>query len=193
MNEACFGQTCPINSNSSLLPILPEFDGDYGSYLKMDYSINCDSAEHKFYQMYALGCCLVFPIGVPSMYYFLLRRVKNLIDPGQKRLSFELGEEAGLQAALEERERLEEENEDLQGYSFLYGSFEPMFWWFEILDTIRKLVLTGGLIFLGPGTTEQIAISMIICLAALRIFSGFKPFIKESHDQFSEVAQWQVR
>jgi len=175
------------------LTLLPEFDGDYGSYLKMDYSINCDSAEHKFYQMYALGCCLVFPIGVPSMYYFLLRRVKNLIDPGQKRLSFELGEEAGLQAALEERERLEEENEDLQGYSFLYGSFEPMFWWFEILDTIRKLVLTGGLIFLGPGTTEQIAISMIICLAALRIFSGFKPFIKESHDQFSEVAQWQVR
>jgi len=75
----------------------------------------------------------------------------------------------------------------------LYGSFEPMFWWFEILDTIRKLVLTGGLIFLGPGTTEQIAISMIICLVALRIFSGFRPFIKDRHDQFSELAQWQVR
>ena len=144
-----------------------------------------------------MRCCFVAvqfsPIGVPLMYYFLLHRLKNLIDLGQKRPSFELGEEAGLQAALVERERQEEENEDLQGVSFLYGSFEPMFWWFEILDTIRKLVLTGGLIFLGPGTTEQIAISMIICLAALRIFSGFKPFIKESHDQFSEVAQWQVR
>ncbi|GMI00164.1 hypothetical protein TrLO_g11697 [Triparma laevis f. longispina] len=132
-----------------------EFDSNYGGYLKMDYSINCDSAEHKFYSMCA---------------WLLLR----------------------LEAALEERKRLEEENEDLQGLLFLYGSFEPMFWWFEILDTIRKLVLTGGLIFLGPGTTEQIAISMIICLAALRIFSGFKPFIKDSHDQFSEVAQWQV-
>ena len=159
----------------------------------MDYSINCDSAEHKFYQAYALGCCLVFPIGVPSMYYFLLRRMKNLIDPGQKRLCFELGEEAGLQAALEERKRNEEENDTLAAFSFLYSTYEPMFWWFEVLDTIRKLVLTGGLIFLGPGTTEQIAISMIICLAALRIFSGYKPFIKESHDRFSEVAQWQVR
>ncbi|GMH98216.1 hypothetical protein TrVE_jg14258 [Triparma verrucosa] len=34
--------------------------------------------------------------------------------------------------------------------------------------------------------------SMIICLCALRIFSGFKPFVKESHDKFSEVSQWQV-
>ena len=83
------------------MTLLLEFDGDYGSYLRMDYSINCDSAEHKFYQAYALLlCCFVAvqfsPIGVPLMYYFLLHRLKNLIDLGQKRLSFELGEEAGF-------------------------------------------------------------------------------------------------
>ena len=56
----------------------------------------------------------------------------------------------------------------------------------QIVETMRKLILTGGLIFLGPGTSEQIAISIIICLCALRIFSGFKPFVKESHDRFIE-------
>jgi hypothetical protein len=79
------------------------------------------------------------------MYYFLLHRLKNLIDLGQKRLSFELGKEAGLQAALVEREWQEEENEDLQGVSFLHGSFEPIFWWFEILDTIRRTAIEDGL------------------------------------------------
>ncbi len=95
-----------------------------------------------------MRCCFVAvqfpPIGVPLMYYFLLHRLKNLIDLGQKRLSFELGEEAGLQAALVERERQEEENEGLQGVLFLCGSFEPIFWWFEILDIIRRTTIADG-------------------------------------------------
>ncbi|GMH69242.1 hypothetical protein TrST_g1107 [Triparma strigata] len=169
-----------------------DFDGDYGSYLKVDYSIDCDSAEHKKYVTYACACCAVFPIGVPLMYFFLLRRVKSLLDPGQKQLCFSKGEEEGLKAALEERERLEQEHEDLASLSFLYSAYEPECWYFEIVETMRKLVLTGGLIFLGPGTSEQIAISMIICLGAIRIFSGFKPYVKQSHDSFSEVSQWQV-
>lgn len=70
--------------------------------------------------------------------------------------------------------------------------YEPKCWYFEIVETGRKLILTGGLIFLGPGTRTQIAISIVICLCALRIFSGFKPFLKESHDRFSEMSQWQV-
>ena len=51
------------NSNPYFMTLLLEFDGDYGSYLRMDYTINCDSAEHKFYQAYALllCCCAIFP------------------------------------------------------------------------------------------------------------------------------------
>lgn len=96
-----------------------DFDGDYGSYLKVDYSIDYDSAEHGKYVTYACVCCAVFPIGVPLMYFFLLRRVKTLLDSGQKQLCFERGEEEGLKAALEERERHEHESEDLASLSFL--------------------------------------------------------------------------
>ena len=30
------------------------FDSGYGSYLKVDYSINCASEEHSFYETYAI-------------------------------------------------------------------------------------------------------------------------------------------
>ncbi|GMH72179.1 hypothetical protein TL16_g05850 [Triparma laevis f. inornata] len=87
-----------------------DFDGDYGSYLKVDYSIDCDLDDHKWYIMYAGGCCMVlFPIGVPLMYFF----------------------------------------------------------YFEILETGRKLVLTGGLIFLRPGTRMQVV--FLVMLSALMI------------------------
>ncbi|GMI02740.1 hypothetical protein TrST_g12665, partial [Triparma strigata] len=71
-------------------------------------------------------------------------------------------------------------------------SYEPKYFWFEIFDTIRKQILTGGLVVLGSGTLSQIIISMLLCLASMRVFAGCKPFIKERVDQFSEMSQWQI-
>lgn len=37
-------------------------------FLRGDYSIDCDSAEHQFFQMYAIMMIFVWPIGVPMIY-----------------------------------------------------------------------------------------------------------------------------
>ncbi|GMH86979.1 hypothetical protein TL16_g10710 [Triparma laevis f. inornata] len=84
-----------------------DFHGGYGSYVKVDYSIDCDSANHRFFELYAYACIGVYPIGVPLMQFFLLKRMRHLLNLGQKRLVFEMGERAGLKAALEERDRLD--------------------------------------------------------------------------------------
>lgn len=70
-----------------------DFDGGYGSYLKVDYSINCDGTEHKVFNIYALACIAVYPIGIPLMYFLLLRRERHLLDPGQRHFTFQLGSE----------------------------------------------------------------------------------------------------
>ena len=71
-------------------------------------------------------------------------------------------------------------------------AYEPKYFWFEIFETLRKLALTGFLVFLVPGTAVQIVISMIMSFAAMRVYSGCAPFIEDSHDRFSEVAQVQL-
>ena len=70
----------------------------------MDYSIDCNTSEHKMYSIYAGVMILVFPFGIPLMYYFLLKSVKDKLDPGQERFTVELGSaSAGLEKALSER------------------------------------------------------------------------------------------
>jgi hypothetical protein len=88
-----------------------EFD-DGTRWLKGDLSIDCDSATHKFFEygrasaktprhrfalpsqqltllacrFYAAGMILVFPVGIPAMYFALLYKSKGLLDRGQAKL-----------------------------------------------------------------------------------------------------------
>ena len=169
-----------------------EFDGDYGSFLKADYSIDCGSDEHALFWWYAVAMIFCYPIGIPLMYYGLLRKVKHLLDPGQMdgRVIADT-EELRLEKALEIR-KSNENNPSLKRLAFLYQAYEPWCWWFEIVETLRKLALTGGLLFLKPGTASQIIIAMFMCLGAIRIYAGYAPFIDEFPDYLSEVAQWQL-
>ena len=128
-----------LSSLSSLPPLLllylfsfacRFFDGDYGSFLKVDYSIDCDSEGHKFYEAYAGLMILIYPVGIPLMYFILLYRRRDELDPGQERFTHELGsEEAGMKKAIAERERLMLADPSLASLSFLFGAYEPKCWW----------------------------------------------------------------
>jgi len=76
--------------------------------------------------------------------------------------------------------------------SFLYATYEPQCWWFEVFETLRRLVLTAGVSFFKPGTAVQIIFSIILSLGSMRVYSGFKPFIDEKLDLLSELMQWQM-
>ncbi|GMH57983.1 hypothetical protein TL16_g02514 [Triparma laevis f. inornata] len=169
-----------------------DFDGTYGSFLKVDYSIYCASDEHLMYELYAKVCILIYPMGIPLMYIWLLRRARKCLDPGQKHREGRYGIDEGMRRAIEERERREEDDPQIRSLAFLYDSYEPKFYWFEVVETLRKLMLSGGLVLLGPGTVSQVIISIFICLASIRIFSGCEPYIEYKVDVFMEMSQWQI-
>ncbi|GMH67399.1 hypothetical protein TL16_g04669 [Triparma laevis f. inornata] len=62
-----------------------EFDSAYGRFLKVDYSINSNDPTHKAYAIYAGVMVLVYPIGIPLLYWWQLKEAqsKMLLDPGQ--------------------------------------------------------------------------------------------------------------
>ena len=66
------------------------FDVDVGSparWLKTDYSINCDDSSHVRYEAYAGVMIIVYPVGIPLLYIWLLVMARNDLDPvGQKKL-----------------------------------------------------------------------------------------------------------
>ena len=70
--------------------------------------------------------------------------------------------------------------------AFLYKSCEPACYAFEVFETVRKLILTGGLVFMRPGTAVQIIAAMLLCLGSMRVYAAYKPFIDGEIDILSE-------
>ncbi|GMH70768.1 hypothetical protein TL16_g05490 [Triparma laevis f. inornata] len=167
------------------------FDEDYGRFLKVDYGIDCESPKHKFYEVYAVVFIVLYLVGVPVLYLYSLRKVRKLLDPGQNQYESRYGVDEGMRAAVDVRKRNEEEHLDIKSLAFLYDSYEPKYYWFEVVETLRKLMLSGGLVILGKSLGQIIA-SMLICLGSMRVFAGCEPYIEYNVDIFNEMSQWQI-
>lgn len=54
---------------------------DDGSYwLRADFSIRCYTRTHYLMMIYAVGMSCVYPLGIPALYYVLLRRHRATLD-----------------------------------------------------------------------------------------------------------------
>ncbi|GMI40527.1 hypothetical protein TeGR_g4099, partial [Tetraparma gracilis] len=268
-----------------------EFD-DGKRWLKGDLSIDCDSTTHKLFEYYAMGMILVFPVGIPAMYFALLYKAKGLLDRGQAKLvntkmvkfveeieeetagedkeavgdeyiaqplvvhiydfiteqgkieeavkkgdiileddwvsslndehkpllefiahesnvcrifwhfredtqtvlgvEVILSEEGAKKEALRRRAADEEAHSKLGRMKFLYQAYEPKCWWFEVFETLRRLLLTGGQIILNPGTPSQIVLNLIICIFSMKMYAKYNPFVNAKADKLAEIAQYQL-
>jgi hypothetical protein len=61
-------------------------------YLDADLFVKCDSSEHQWYQTFAWGMVVVFPVGLPIIYFIMLYPHRHHIAIGDthhiKHLSF---------------------------------------------------------------------------------------------------------
>ena len=72
---------------------------------------------------------------------------------------------------------------DLRGApGFFYSSYERKYFWFEGPDLIRKFLLVAGLALFEPGSTVQLMLAQLVCLAYLAAVLNLAPYKKESVD-----------
>lgn len=76
--------------------------------------------------------------------------------------------------------------------SLLFVIYEPRCWYFEIFECVRRLSLSGLLVFYAPGTPYQCITGTLICVVYLRIYASYKPFIEAKNTTIAELCQWQV-
>jgi len=58
----------------------------------------------------------------------------------------------------------------------LFLSYEPRYYWWEVLELFRKLLLTGLIIFIMPETPTQLAVGCLITLAFMVLYSYAQPY-----------------
>jgi len=132
------------------------------SYLKSDFTRQCYDATWKKYLGWNVVMILLYPIGVPLWFFYLLWRYrKRFQEPG---VLLELG--------------------------FLYDGYDKHVWWFELVDMTHKLILTSILAFFP--SDAQLPFGMCICILYLIIILLAKPYQRKGDDRLHLFAQVEI-
>jgi hypothetical protein len=137
------------------------------SYLREDYSKECDSDSHAQAEQFASASIMLVSVGLILVYAALLWPHRAVLRTG---------------ATIVKRA----DTKRLTELSFLYSDFRgPMFYW-EVVDSARKLLLTGVVVFMQEDSLVRPVWGIMICLGYLALLLECKPY-KAPEDNFLAV------
>jgi len=147
-------------------------------FMTADYSMSCQSSRYHSAYYWAVAMIFVYPIGVPLIFFILLYSGKE--DITYRRVS--------LRSDLKRKER-EVRLDAIRG---LYGAYKPEYWYWEVLETVFRLSLTGFLVLVNQGSASQIIVGMCIALAYSQIIFAVKPFDENELNTAKIISLWQI-
>jgi hypothetical protein len=166
---------------------------DGKKYLVADASVECGTDTHNSYVIYAGFMILLYPIGIPAYYAYHLTYNYHLINPPTALVVRE--EEVDIVSAAviqEEKIKLRGDYEKIQGISFLYDSYLPECWYFEVIECFRRLALTAMPVIFLRSTVLQIVLVLITSLAFSALYMELRPFVNKSDNRVAIISQWSV-
>jgi hypothetical protein len=138
-------------------------------------------------------------LGIPSLYLYLLYSAKDEIinrateskekDDDGKKLEKESNgkgdEESAMESSKEgsadtnavEPTEMSPATERLQ---FLWGAYQPRLWYWEVIETTRKLMLTAVLSVCAPGSPKQTVFGILMSFGYIRLYSFYRPYQEDS-------------
>eukprot|EP00854_Cymbomonas_tetramitiformis_P002339 gene2339-3066_t len=84
---------------------------------------------------------------------------------------------------FEEREKLA-----ITRVGFLIDMYHVNAWHWELVEMLRKFLLTSVIVFVDPGTATQVTTAFIICVIMYNAYYAYHPFKLEEVDNVSQVA-----
>jgi hypothetical protein len=75
---------------------------------------------------------------------------------------------------------------------FLWEAYEPKFWYWEFVETTRRLMLTAVLSVCGTGTAAQAVLAVLLALVYIKLYGFFNPYVEDADDIVAETGQFQV-
>lgn len=159
------------------------------TFMHMDYTTQCQTYRHKLMRIYAGVFIFIYPLGIPTMYFVLLYRRRDEIDPmipGFDKKPRMSTNPDGVRAAA----ALRYENHGLQPLSFLFESYEPQFWCWELVVCLERLLLTNANIYMSHYLDLRPFVLLTISLFMVKLYSQLDPYIVDSDDLFGEIVQW---
>ena len=164
----------PTASTAILRTFHCEELADGREYLIVDYNTNCEDEEYYSYITFCVIMCFIYPIGIPMLYFVLLYTNRDRINPRVGNTAIAL--------------RTRSQDKSLQAIDFLYMYYRPEHWWFEVVEAIRRVFMTGGLIF-TPGN-HRATVGFACACFSLVLYQDIAPFLTYSVNILGVSAQW---
>jgi hypothetical protein len=54
--------------------------------------------------------------------------------------------------------------------AFLYKDYQPEFWYWEVVETLRRIAFTGGLVLVWQGSSMQIIVAIVAAIAFIKLY-----------------------
>jgi drug/metabolite transporter (DMT)-like permease len=137
-----------------------EIEGTW--YLERDVTLQCyDSAWTIRAVIGGIGV-IIYAIGIPVLFFVMLRQNKDNL----------------------------EDAETVSMMGFLYTGYASYFWLGELVEMTRKMVLSGLIIFIAPGSVMQIVTAGFFCAMMLTIQITCNPFEEEAENKVNQWTLW---
>ena len=128
--------------------------------LRSDLSINCNGEGRKGWVAFGtLVAPLMFPVGVTLIYTILLYRKRDRLT---------------RKSNGDTDERLEDE--EVKGVIFLWETYKPEFYYFEVIETIRRLAMMGFLSMIESGSFTQLTAGLLMATVLTGILSNLHSY-----------------
>ena len=128
-------------------------------YLKADYSVSCEGQKYNHFLIVAY---------VSTAYIFILPSVAFITIWRQRRAAL-------TKEDVERSQGQVSSQESISGMGFLYVNYKTRSWYWELVETARKVILTSGLIFVGQESRSYIGLALVITGMYGILFAWVKP------------------
>ncbi|CAN0034835.1 unnamed protein product, partial [Scytosiphon promiscuus] len=128
---------------------------DGNNYLRADYRIECDSSRHKAFQVYGGIMIVLYTVGIPVLYGYLLFRDREILEQGTAYRG---------------------DNPRVKTTSDLWEPYKPSAFYYEVVECGRRILLAGVVVFIYPNSAAQIAITLMMSFVFAILSEGVAPY-----------------
>ena len=145
---------------------------------------------------WAVIMLFVYPVGMPCFYAWQLYRLKDVIASRQDKCYVFSEDGDVLQnddgVSVVDKEVAKQRDDLLGMFKFLYWPYKPAYWYWDIVEMLRKTFLCGWIIVFGYGTTLQVIIGCMFCLLFIKVYAVHSPFASRDAATTAELSMWQI-
>lgn len=186
-------------------------------FLRVDYTVSCDTEERTMWLAYAGGMAFIYPFGCVALVLTLLWRQRAVVNPlgyeGWRlwcRRAFKglsATDKSGTAESVEhpfleeatQRLRVDRalrqravRRDDIWHLAILWEEYEPHRWYWEAVEMARKLLLISIVVFVADGIAAQLVFALCIATLNIMLLIRLQPYVYGSDDRLSLVLSWSL-